>query len=137
MHGVWLYRPAVGFEQIGGGDASVLTMDALGDVMGAFPGAGIWEYHPMTGFQQINTADATALAADPYSNVAASFAGVVAQSQPTVGWRPFLPVAAAVLGMDALGDMFGEFAGSGVWEVGPFHFGTRLRAADASLLVVA
>jgi hypothetical protein len=135
--GVWLFRAAVGFQMIGTGDASVLTMDGLGDVIGSFPGAGVWEFRPAIGFQQINSANATALAADPYGNVVASFPGVVAQYQPTVGWRTFLPVAAAVLGMDALGDVFGAFTGSGVWEVGAFRFGTRLRTDDASLLVVA
>jgi hypothetical protein len=136
-HGVWLFRPAVGFQQIGSGDASVLTMDGLGDVIGEFPSAGVWEFRAATGFQQINSANASALAADPYGNVVASFSGVVGQYQPTVGWRLFLPVSAAALGMDALGDVFGAFAGAGVWEAGAFRFGTQLRAADASLLVVA
>jgi hypothetical protein len=137
-HGVWLYRAAVGFQQIGSGDASVLTMDALGDVIGTFSGHGVWEYRPALGFQQTGTADATALAADPLGNVVGSFAGAgIWQYQPTVGWLPFLPTAATVLGMDALGDVFGDFTGYGVWVSGAFRFGRQLRAADASLLVVA
>jgi hypothetical protein len=137
-HGVWLFRPAVGFQQIGGGDATVLTMDALGDVIGAFPGAGIWEFRLTTGFQQINTADATALAADPSGEVVASFAGIgVERFQPTMGWQLFLPAVAAELGVDALGDVFGAFAGFGVWETDAYRFPFQLRAADASVLVVA
>jgi hypothetical protein len=137
-HGVWLFRPAVGFQQLGASDASVLTMDALGDVIGTFPKAGIWEFRLATGFQQINTVDATALAADPYGNVVASFAGVgVGRYQPTVGWQMILPAVAAVLGVDALGDVFGAFTGFGVWEADAFRFPVQLRAADASVLVVA
>jgi hypothetical protein len=138
-HGVWLFRASVGFQQIGGGDASALAMDALGDVVGSFPGAGVWEFRPAVGFRQINTADATALAADPYGNVVANFAGVgVGQFQPTVDWHILLPAASAlVLGMDALGDLFGAFPGYGVWEAGVFRFGTQLRTSDATVLVVA
>ena len=57
-----MYRPAVGFRPIGGADATALTTDSLGDVFGAFAGAGVWEFDPYRGWFRRTTSDASQLA---------------------------------------------------------------------------
>jgi hypothetical protein len=180
-HGVWLFRPTVGFVQINGidavalaidpmsdvvasfsfnnygtgefrpslgptnwlvldpGTASLLAMDALGDVAAVFPTRGVFLFRPATGFMLINGHDATALAMNGPGQIAASFPGFgVGLFLPGFGWELINGHGAPSLAIDDRGDVAAQFTGFGVAQ---YNFTTRIwtvlpgaPSADATLV---
>jgi hypothetical protein len=136
--GVWLFRPASGWTQINGTDAALLAVDAVGDVVAEFRGVGVGEYLPSAGWRLLNGVDAGALAvAASGAVVAADFPGHGVGAYPPAGWRLLTGADASLLGADALGSVYGEFPGHGVWEYDLYRGWHQLTAAAAILLAVA
>jgi hypothetical protein len=80
----------------------------------------VGEYIPATGWQLLNGADASALDLSPSGAVlAARFPGRWVGDFPPASWRPLTGANASLQGADALGSVFGGFAGFGVWEYDP------------------
>ena len=75
---------------------------------------------------------------DGSGNVVANFPGAgVGEFFAGGGARLLTPANATLLGADAFGEVFAEFAGYGVWEYDPAQGWVQKRATDATLLAVA
>jgi hypothetical protein len=136
--GVWEFSHAANtWVQPTSANASRLAADPLGDVVGAFPGAGVWLYRPVSGWRQINGVDATLLAMDVNGDVVAEFPGYgVGEYLPASGWRSLTGAYATLLAVDSLGDVAGEFPGYGLWLFRPSVGWVQINGFDASLLAM-
>jgi endoglucanase Acf2 len=135
--GVWLFRPASGWTQINGVDATLLAMNTRGDIAANFTGYGVGEMQGGA-WRTVNGTQATALAIAPDGAVVAAFAGFGVGRFSTDGTSQLLtPAVASHLQTDALGNVYGEFAGYGVWAYDAIRGWHQLTAADASALAVA
>jgi hypothetical protein len=136
--GVWeLNRAFNAWVQLTPANATSLSADPLGDVAGAFKGAGVWLYHPSNGWHQIATGDGSLLAMDANGDVAGEFPGAgIWLFRPAIGFRQIGTGDASLLAMDAYGDVAGSFPGHGVWEFRPALGFQQLSTADASVLTM-
>ena len=127
-------------------DATLLAVDASGDLVAEFPGAGVWELpHTATTWQQLTTGQASLLAIDKSGNVYADFAdyGVDEYVSGTT-WKSVQPAVPTLNGHDSdptlltddlNGDVFADFPSYGFYsfttESSPLVPNTQ---GDASLL---
>jgi hypothetical protein len=137
--GVWELNRSLGtWVQLTPANASLLAADALGDVVGVFPGYGVQEYKPSSGWAQINGIDATVLTMNAHGVVVAQFPGFgVGEFIPAFGWRSLTGANAALLDIDDNGDVAGEFPGYGVQLFRPATGWQQINGVDASLLAIS
>ncbi len=84
-YGVWRFQDNAGWQQLTAANAVSVGVNAGGDVVGDFGGAGVWKY----------TNAATGTAAD--------------------GWHQLVAEAAELVCIDADGSVYGQFHGAGLW----------------------
>jgi len=135
----WLQLPAPSGVTV---DATLLAVDAKGDVAAEFPNHGVWRLlFGATFWTQLTTDDASLLALDGSGHVYADFAHYGLDEYVSgTGWMavnpPSVPqsVDASLLAVDANGDVAAAFPGYGVWQI--LHAGAwqRLTPDAASLL---
>jgi hypothetical protein len=137
--GVWEFNRFLStWVQLTPANASLLAADALGDVVGVFPGYGVQEYRPSGGWRQINGIDATVLSMNARGAVVAEFPGFgVGEFIPAFGWRSLTGASASLLSIDDNGDVAGEFPGAGVWLFRPASGWAQINGVDASLLAMS
>jgi hypothetical protein len=137
--GVWEFNRFQGtWVLLTPANASLLASDALGDVVGVFPGNGVWLFRPGTTWTKINGIDATVLTMNASGVVAAEFPGFgVGEFVPAFGWRSLTGANASLLSIDDNADVAGEFPGAGVWLFRPASGWTQLNGVDASLLAMS
>jgi hypothetical protein len=134
--GVWRYN-AAGWAQLTPADASLLAMDAKGDVAIEIPGAGVWRYRDGTGWAQLTVGNASLLAMDRTGDVAIEIPGAgVWRYTDGTGWAQLTVGNASRLAMDASGDVAVEIAGAGVWRYQQASGWGQLTTADASVLAM-
>jgi hypothetical protein len=115
-------------------NASLLAVDANGDVAGEFPGYGVWEYQPGSGWKLLNGVDATILLMDGSGDIAAEFPGFgVGEYSPGVGWSLLTAANASLLNIDSIGLVAGEFPGYGVWLTQISGGWQQINGVDATL----
>jgi aryl-phospho-beta-D-glucosidase BglC (GH1 family) len=120
--GVEQYTPGGGWAVLTPAFASALAMDGRGDAFAEFPGLGVWEHAAAGGWARLTPVDALALAADASGDLAGVFpSAVYLYHAAASAWAPLAapPVAgatAALVGVDAAGDVFAAFAAAGLWE---------------------
>jgi hypothetical protein len=140
--GVYEFRPGSGSLLINGHTATSLAMNGPGQIAANFPGFGLGLFLPGFGWELINGYQATVIAIDERGDVTAQFPGFeVAKYIFSVhqwgGLSGAPAMTASLLGMDALGNVFAEFQGLGVWSFYPTRGWVQLTATDASVLTVA
>jgi hypothetical protein len=137
-HGVWQYRPSVGWKQINGVDATALAMNPDGLIAAEFPGFGVGEYllayhawFPLTG------ANASLLAMDALGDLVGEFPGHgVWVFRPSLGWGQINGIDASLLAMDGVGDVAANFPGVGVGEYRPALGWLLLNGTQAQALAM-
>ena len=78
--GVWRYEVATGWKRLTPSNATLVSVDASGDVAIEIPNAGVWRWEDASGWKQLTTANATQLSI--------AGAGIVAIQIPSFGvWR--------------------------------------------------
>ena len=108
--------------RLNGANASVLAVNAAGDVVAAFPGYGVLEYAPSTyQWTVLNGANASTLAIDGAGDVVAEFPdyGVLLRYTSATRWQTFTPpngAAASLVSADVNGNVFLSFPGQGVFQ---------------------
>jgi hypothetical protein len=136
-HGVWLFRPTVGFVLINGFDAVALAIDPLGNVAASFKGFGTARFIPSfgpNGWFGIDDATATLLAMDALGDVAGVFPTGVFEFRPSSGLLNINGHTATALAMNGPGQITANFPGFGVglfipgfgWELINGHEATAL-----------
>jgi hypothetical protein len=122
-HGVWLFRPTVGFQLINGYDAVALAMDPLGNVVASFTLFGTARFIPSfgpNGWFGIDGGTASLLATDALGDVAMVFPFGVYEFRPATGSRLINGHTVTSLAMNGPGQIVASFPefGVGLFEPG-------------------
>jgi subtilisin-like proprotein convertase family protein len=113
--GVSLYRDATGLVQLPtpaaltGLTASEIGIDAVGDVVAEFQGAGVWEHTAAGGWRRLTGTDVEAgsntLAVSANGDVVGAFSVGVYRYTPAAGFSQLSPQLASVVATDSAGDV--------------------------------
>ncbi len=129
--GIYVYRPDTGFEQLLTTTASILAINAEGDVAAELPGYGVFVYKEATEtWTQLTKANASLLAIDAAGNVYADLRqqtnlpvdgkGVYEFTTAT-SFKQLSTVDPSLMAVDGIGDMVADFTGYGLQELFAGH----------------
>jgi hypothetical protein len=116
--GVWRYDDFHGWQQLTGADASLvaigdngvvtganasqLSVDAVGNVVGEYSGVGVWRYEDTQGWIQLTPVDAGGVAGGAIGDVIASFNGYgLWLYDDARGWLQITPANPALIAIGA------------------------------------
>jgi fibronectin type 3 domain-containing protein len=114
--GVQEYTPSSGWRTLSPNAAQSAAVDASGDVVAAFAGAGVWRW-AAGAWAQIDTYTPQSVAVDANGDVVANFAGAgVWRWTVAGGWAQIDPYAPQSVAVNSNGDVVASFSGAGVWR---------------------
>jgi hypothetical protein len=129
--GVWRYEDQTGWRQLTPANATQVAVDLYGNVLGDFPG-GLFRYDDFRGWVRLTSAQPATIAIGDNGVVAASFANGVFRYEDGVGWQHLTTVNASSIGVDAVGNVVGEFNGFGVYRYEDATGWQQLTATNAT-----
>jgi len=136
--GVYRYSTATGWQLLTRAQATSLSVDANGDVVGEFPNYfGVWLYTDASGWTNITQANASQVAIAGNGIVVGEFPKYfgVWRYESSTGWQNLTQNNSTSLAVDANGDVVGEFPGYfGVWLYTDTSGWTNITQANASEL---
>ena len=116
-YGVYELAANGGWQQLTSANATALSINDQGQITGLFAGTGggVYQMNAGGGWQKISPVTGSAVAAAANVTVV-ELPGYGVWEYAASGWQQLSSVNASVLGVDANGDVFGEFPGYGVLE---------------------
>jgi hypothetical protein len=142
-YGLYLYSPFTQhWQHLAPLHPSKLAVDTGGDVVADFTGRGlyVWNNNPYSaghGWHHLTSVDARAVAIAGLGGftVAASFPGYGVYESVNAGpLQRLTSSVASLVGVDAAGDVVGEFPNLGVWLHPAYQNWYRLTSTDASAI---